>query len=295
MKQKILDHYLEFGLFTYPGLYEDYLKTLPDNPMDLGNLLRTNFIHRTTLAAGNVGTNKDMKYGDMTKVPWWRQAEDDNLPTTAAILAELFRRDSNGLTMERSVENKLVLTCRHVAILMASILKAKSIPARVRSGFGSYFEYTKDAWDHWITQYWNSLDNRWITIDVDGSWHKTGFDMYDIPEAKFDFAAEAWLNVRQSKADGNHFRNAGGPGARGLNAIVWELFYDFHCLMNNEIIYIHSPEFTASNNFKKLEENKLKEIDDLATLMQNPDDNFDKLQKIWDTKREYRLLKGGLL
>ncbi|RZP31377.1 hypothetical protein EXW68_09760, partial [Francisella tularensis subsp. mediasiatica] len=40
-------------------------------------LVRKNFIHRTTLAAGNTGTNADLKFGNMQKVPWWRQPEDD--------------------------------------------------------------------------------------------------------------------------------------------------------------------------------------------------------------------------
>lgn len=293
MNKMVLDHYLKYGLFTYPGLYEDYLKTLPDDIKELGELLRKNFLHRTTLDAGNIGTNYDMKYGDMTKMPWWRQAEDDNLTTAAAMLAEFLRRDQNGLTPERKVEDKLVLTCRYVAILMASILKAKGIPARVRSGFASYFERTKDAWDHWITQYWKESEQRWVTIDVDGSWHRTGFDMYDMPNEKFDYSADAWLDVRQGKRDGNHFRNAGGSD--GLVAISWELFYDFHCLMNNEILYVHVPEITLLSNFKNLDEKKLKEIDDLAILMQTPETNFDKLYHIWETNKEYRLLKGALL
>lgn len=293
MQKRILDHYLKYSTFTYPGLYEDYIKKLPDDVRELGLLLRKNVIHRTTLATGNVGTNADMKYGDMTKVPWWRQAEDDNLTTTTAMLAEFFHRDQNGLTMERKVDDKLVLTCRHIAILMASILKAKGIPARVRSGFAAYFEGMTDAWDHWITQYWNKLENRWVTMDVDGSWHKTGFDMYDIPDGKFDFSADTWLGVRQEKRDDKHFRNAGGFD--GLITIAWELFYDFHCLMNNEIIYPHHPKFTMLGNFKKLEEAKLKELDDFATLMQNPDENFNELYHIWETNKEYRLLKGALL
>lgn len=294
MKQEILAHYLKFGMFTYPGLYTEYLKTLPDDVQEIGLLLRKNFIHRTTLAAGNVGTNADLKYGDMTKLPWWRQAEDDNLPTAAAMLAEFFRRDPKGLTMERNVEDKLVLTCRYVSILMVAILKTKGIPARVRSGFAGYFEGAKDAWDHWITQYWKESEQRWVTIDVDGSWHQTGFDLYDIPEGKFDFSADTWLAVRQGKNDGRHFRNAGGP--RGSIAIAWELFYDFHCLMNNEIIYNHNPESTNTlAKFKKLDKNELKDIDNLATLLQNPDENFEQLHHVWETKKEYRLLKGALL
>ena len=130
-------------------------------------------------------------------------------------------------------------------------------------------------------------------MDVDGSWHRTGFDMYDIPNGKFDYPADAWLDVREAKRDGKHFRNAGGFD--GLVSIAWELFYDFHCLMNNEILYLHHPEMTMLGNFKNLDEDKLKEIDHLAALMQNPEENFDALHHMWETKKEYRLLKGALL
>lgn len=29
--------------------------------------------------------------------------------------------------------------------------------------------------------------------------------------------------------------------------------------------------------------------------MQNPDENFDELVKIWETEKDFRLLMGGLL
>src|SRR5260370_34201757 len=125
MNKKIVNHYLQYSQFTYPGLYEDYLKSLPGDIRKLGRLIRKQIIHRKTLAAGNTGTNADLKYGDMTKVPWWRQSEDDYFITATAITAELFRRDPKGFTLERKVEDKIVLTCRYVAVLVASILKVK--------------------------------------------------------------------------------------------------------------------------------------------------------------------------
>jgi hypothetical protein len=209
------------------------------------------------------------------------------------MFAELFRRDAKGLTMERRVEDKVVLTCRGVSILMAAILKSKGIPSRVRSGFAGYFEDTTVAWDHWITQYRDKKGERWVTMDVDGSLHRTGFDMYDIPEGKFDWSADVWLAVREDRKDGSYFNNAGG--FKGLVAIAWELFYDFHCLMNSEILYLHHPEMTILQNFDKNSKEELQEIDALATLMQEPDNNFDKLVEIWNTKKEFRLLKGASL
>ncbi len=290
----ILEFYLQYSQFTYPGLYEDYLKSLPDDIRELGLLVRKQLIHRTTLAAGNTGTNADLKYGDMTKVPWYRQAEDDYFPTAAAIIAELFRRDPNGFTLERATENKLVLTCRFTTLLVASILKAKGIPTRVRSGYAPYFPFEPGcSSDHWINEYWDKKENRWVIIDVDGSRADTGFDMYNLPKDAFDYPANAWLNVRTGKVKGDYFHNA--APAQGLKVVGWALFYDFHCLMNSEIIYLHNPAYLFFNKWDEASEKDLKELDKLATLMLDPDQNFEQLKTIWETDKKFRILKGGLL
>lgn len=299
MNNRIIDFYLQFSQFTNPGLYKDaLLKTLPDKIEDIGFLVRKNIIHRVTLKRGNIGSNADFRYGDMTKVPWFRQPEDDNFPTVLSILGELYRRDAKGLTLERKTEDKMILTCRFVAILTASLLKIKGIPARVRSGFAPYFNvssfFGKKSVDHWITQYWSKEKNRWVTVDVDGSIEGyLKFNPYDIPKDVFDFSADAWFNVRSGKIPEEYFYNAGGFS--GLVTVAWELFYDFHSLMNNEIIYFHHPEIAMLSNFKQITEKELIKIDDLASLMQDPDQNFDKLREIWETNKEFRLLKGGLL
>lgn len=285
-------------MYTNPGLYKNFLKNdLPEDVQKVGELVRKQIIHRTTLEAGNVGTNADKKFGDMTKVPWYQQPEDDILITASAMLAELYRRNEKGFIENRSEKDKLVLTCRFVAVLMASILKSKGIPCRVRAGHAPYFNMGslgKVSTDHWINQYWNSKKRRWITIDVDGSWSlNDNFNPYDVPERKFDFPADAWLNIRAKKDEPNRFYNANSE--RGAIVVLWSLFYDFHCLMNSEITYVHVPELATYAGFGKLSEKDLGEIDALARLMRNPDENFDKLQHVWNTSKQFRLLNGGLL
>ena len=298
MNDEILRHYLDFSMYTYPGLYLEKLKNeLPDEVREIGFLVRKNFIHRSTLSYGNFGTNADLKFGDMTEVPWWRQAEDDNFVTSGAMLTELYRRDTRGFVLDREVKNKLVLTCRYVAIMMASILKAKGIPVRVRSGFAPYFdngELGAVSTDHWIDEYWNKKENRWVTIDADGSLSlNDNFDPYDIPKGKFDFPADVWLSIRDKKISPWKFYNA--KPEWGAIAVLWALFYDFHCLMNNEIFYSHLPLFGRYEKFYSLTCMELEKIDRLALLMQQPDTNFDGLKKIWDTEKDFRLLTGGLL
>lgn len=286
MHALILEHYRTFSLFTNPGAYRSLLRDhLPDDIRRLGFLVRKQLIHRSVWQQGNTGTNADLKYGDMTKIPWYRQPEDETLPTAAAMLAELYRRDPRGIVVDRAEEHALLLTCRGVAILTASILKAKGHPARVRSGFAPYLHPSVSE-DHWVNQYWEEQQQRWITVDVDGSLEQRDFDPYDLPDGRFDFAADAWLKVREGSVDLASFLSA---AANGLTGLAWELFYDFHCLMNSEILYAHNAALVYEG-VERLSEEELQHIDRLARLMQHPDEHFDALYQLWESEKRFRLL-----
>lgn len=291
MNQKILNHFLQYSQFTYPGLYEKNLKSLHGDVKDLCLLLRKQLVHRVTLEQKKTGF--DATDDDIKRIPWFRQAEDDYFNTSLAILGELFRRDPRGIVPSRKPEDKLVLTCRHTTLLVASALKAKDIPCRVRSGYAPYFVEERGlSSDHWINEYWSNKENRWIIIDVDGSGHNTGFNMFDLPKDAFDYPAKAWLDVRSGKVDGDHFWNA--KPATGLKVVGWALFYDYHCLMKNEIPYIHNPDYLYFR-WDTLGKKDLGELDNLAKIMLYPDENFEKLVKIWNTNKKFRILAGGLL
>jgi hypothetical protein len=295
LSDALRQHYLSFSTYTYPGPYIDYIESeIPDDPRKFGPLLRRNIIHRVTLKNGNTGSNADLRYGDMRNVPWWRQAEDDVLVTTAAMISELFRRDHRGLVLDRKEADRLVVTCRYVAVLTAAILKSKGIPARVRSGFESYAVPTpRVSCDHWITQYWSDVADRWFSIDVDCCLEDLDFDPFDLPKDKFEFAADSWLRVRGGSVDLARFYNGGGY--TGLVILAWELLYDFHSLMNSEIYYLHTPAQLRIENFDKISKRQLSELDRLAELMLDPDQNYGALESIWQSDRELRLLTGGLL
>lgn len=299
MNKVVLNHYKQFGTYTYPGCYKDYLKgKLPNDIEKIGFLVRKNLIHRTTLAAGNRGTNRNLRFGDMKLVPWWRQPEDAVLVTASSMLAELFRRDTKGLTLIRKVENKLVLTCRYTSILVASILKSKGIPCRVRSGHAPYFnmgKLGKIATDHWINQYWSNQEKRWITIDVDGSLSISNkeIDPYNLQDAQFNFPARSWLDIRSGNINPNYFYNAGH--VFGAVTVLWALFYDFHSLMNNEIHYMHGHRLGEVGALNNAPEKELKKIDKLALLMLEPDKNFEEIKRLYSTDKNLRLLSGTLL
>ncbi|GHO89508.1 transglutaminase domain-containing protein [Dictyobacter formicarum] len=293
MQQNVFDHYRAFSQFTYPGLYQERLQhDLPTDIGQLGRLVKRQVIHSIALSLGREGAQINPVYGNIREVPWYRQGEDDYFPTAVAMLAELYHRDPRGFVPDRAVEDKLIVTCRFVAILMASILKTRGIPARVRAGYAPYIRPGADTIEvHWITQYWHAPLERWMTIDADTSLEHRPFDPFDMPPDTFGFAAKTWLAVREGRQNANAYTD---HGVSALENLATQVFFDFHCLMNNEIPYTQAPVFIAID-FNTVEEEKLRAIDALARLMLQPDENFARLQTIWETERDFRLLHGSLV
>lgn len=295
MEKEILEFYKKTSYFTDLGYYKDFAKKLPDDIKQLSILQRMQIIHPVAFRDKEIRNKKDCFWGDMTKVPISRlEYEDDIFPTAQSVIAELLRKNPN-YTTKREAKDKVHVTCRSQAILLASILKAKGIPARARSGFAEYIHYDGICYDHWITEYFDEKENRWRLVDADEHCpdHEMGFDLNDIPYDKFLFGANAYLGVRQNKYKPETILYSSDPPTLGLKASIRGLFYDFHSLMNDEIIFLHMPKYIQDKNFE-LSEEEYKELDNLANLMLNPNENFSKLQEIWNNTSKFRIMSGAL-
>lgn len=123
--------------------------------------------------------------------------------------------------------------------------------------------------------------------------HEMGFDLNDIPYDKFLFGSKAYLGLRENKYKNETILYASDPVTLGLKAAIRGLFYDFHSLMNNEIIFLHMPKYIQDKNVE-LSEDEYKELDNLAKLMLNPNENFCKLQEIWESNIKFRIMSGAL-
>lgn len=296
MQESILEHYKKTGTYTYAGAYGDYFRSLPEDVPALGKLVCGQVIHRVTLKEGNTNANSTFLYGDMDRYPWYRmRCEDDILLTAPALTAELFRLDERGFVKDRKTEDKIVVTCRYVSVLMSAILKAKGIPARSRAGFAPYFK-EGISMDHWINQYYSEKEKRWITFDADGFYEEGGMELsqYDMEEENFDWVAKAYLAVRRKETDGRQYLYADGLGTCSIPALVRYLVYDFHALMNQELTYTILPAF-MEGRLGELSETELQELDYLAELLLEPDKNFDKLCAFWNKERKYRILNSPLV
>ncbi len=301
MKEEILNFYKKTSLYTNLGLYKDFAINLPNDIKELCLLQRNQIIHPFDLCDEKMRNDPNSFYGDMTKVTKTSlNFENDLFPTAQSMLAELLRRNEN-YSKDRKIEDKIHVCCREQAILLASILKAKGFSARVRSGFATYCNLTnKEAGDHWICEYYNDQEKRWILVDADMYFdeetlleYHIDFNLLDIPRNKFIFGAEAYLGLRKGKYNANEIYYASSPKTIGIKAALHGLFYDFHSLMNDEIIFLHLPKYILDKNLN-LTEDELKELDDLANLMLEPDVNFFKLREIWNNNLKYRIMSGGL-
>ena len=63
--------------------------------------------------------------------------------------------------------------------------------------------------------------------------------------------------------------------------------------MNDEIIFLHMPKYIQDKKFE-LSEEEYKELDNLASLMLNLNENFSELQEIWNNMPKFRIMSGAL-
>lgn len=291
MKQEILQFYNNVSMYTNYGTYKEYFKSLPDDLEELTKLINIQYIHRVVLFRSYL---KNDKLKD--EYPWYDyRSHDDVLLTVPSITAELFRLDNRGFTNLRENKDKVIITCRYASILLASILKAKGYSARVRSGFGKYL-YEDRYIDHWIVEYYNEEENRWIFVDADviNSAKFKNYKNTDINRSYYFTAAQAWLAVRSGRENVDKFLH--GNYIKGLDMLARSLFYDFHSLMNDEISYLFFPTFIdEKKEFFTLGVDELKEFDDLATLMLNPDENFDELRYLFDNDKRFRAINTPIM
>jgi hypothetical protein len=131
---------------------------------------------------------------------------------------------------------KIPGTCRDFALMLCSILRQRSVPARVRCGFATYFTANPFE-DHWVCEYWNAGERRWALADaqIDELQRKhlrIDFDTTDLLPGRFFNAGQAWSMWRAGKAEAPAF---GHGEARGAWFLRVNLMRDQLALQKQEI------------------------------------------------------------
>ena len=271
---ELLDFYCQYSLFTDPGEYAYLYKNLPDSLPDLCRLIRSQFIH----AYAELSEYRE-------QIPQERWNEAINYPTVKSILEGLLSYDSSGLSLDRKPEDRLVLICRHNAILLASILKSRGIPARVRYGHATYLIPDFHT-SHAVCEVWNKNEKRWMLVDP-------SMDMVDFSREQFDISNEAWLQMQNGEIDPNLF---GIPSRyTGSVSIVSKVCGDLASILGSEnTIYQYPPILDyAFENDKQLTAEHIEILNRISELMKTINaENLSKLQDIYNNTPEIQITKS---
>jgi len=208
----MLDFYRTHSPWTDPGEHQVMFEGIPDDIPSIVESVQAVLIH-----GGLVWLYK--------LEPSEAQDNGFKIRRTDKLLRQINSLGKTGLGIHRPKEKRLLVNCRQFAVLTCSILRHKGIPARARAGYSLYTWGTGKYENHWICEYWNQNDQRWVRVDaqIDAqqkSLMRIDFDTLDMPKGKFVAAGEAWKGYRDGKVPLETF---GVGGKDGWNAIGWQM------------------------------------------------------------------------
>ncbi len=191
-----LDYYATPGVMTDLAPHAALVDELPRNVASLATIVSQLVMHRFWAQAYKtaIAPERDKEQG---------------IRSAAAMVQRIVDIDPRPLAAPRPPDARVVGICRHFATLLTAFLRHQGVPARARCGFATYFEQGKYV-DHWVTEYWNDVEQRWIMVDaqLDGvqvAAVKPDFDPLDVPRERFWVAGQAWQRIRRGDVDGNLF------------------------------------------------------------------------------------------
>ncbi len=269
--------YAEPGIITDAGSHTSLFFSLPEDVPTLCKVVQGLILHRDW--APYVGVNLD----DNRK-------QETNLRTVQRQLERILQIDDSPLNVKRQREKRIIGTCRDFSTFLVAIMRAKGIPARARCGFGAYFTPGRYE-DHWVVEYWNDQESRWIMVDaqIDGFQHaalKLDFDPLDMPPNRFFTAGKSWQMCRQGSADPEKF---GIFDMHGLWFIAGNVVRDLLSLNKMELlpwdVWPVMHRWGPENQFKQED---FLWLDRVADLTLSGNDSFQKVRTFYLAEEKLR-------
>jgi len=223
---ELLAYYTAPGPFTTLDPFAEQVDALPSDVGGIAKVVQGLLIHEALAPAYQVTLPPERR-------------EEKQLHSASAMLGCATRLDNRPLAERRPPDRRVVGVCRHFATLFAACLRRKGIPARARCGFANYFQPGKNV-DHWVGEYWNAVEQRWILVDaqvdeLQARIFKPDFHLLDVPRTRFLVAGDAWAMCRSGAADPMTF-GVGGTDNWGLIEVFGDLLLDLAALQNIELL-----------------------------------------------------------
>lgn len=270
-----LEYYATHSAMTDPGHHAASLRALPDDVGAITKVVQGLCIHDFVA---------EPMYG--FKVPASR-ADEIHTRGAETMIDRILAVDPRPLAEARPPERRLVSRCHLFALLFVSALRCKGIPARVRGGFGAYFNPPHFE-DHWIGEYWNEKDRRWVLADpqLDEIWMAAfghGFDPLDLSSKDFVTAPDAWRRCRKDGIDPALF-GISPVGLAGLWFVAGSLVRDLAGLNKVEMlpwdVWGAQPQLDARPGI-----DDLALFDEIADVTLDPEAHFDAIRSLYRDER----------
>lgn len=274
------EYYLGGGPMTAPGAHRAEISALPRDLAKLCEVVQGVLIHRDMAPfLYNLSLSTE-------------QRDDGNIRPIAQMLARIHELDSHPLTAARDPARRLPSVCRHFSLLLAGMLQEQGVPARPRCGFGAYFNKGKFE-DHWVCEYWNDSEKRWILVDaqidaLQKKQFKPDFSTLDVPRDRFIIAGDAWQRCRAGRAEANDFGLSMIPGLLGMWFIAGNVVRDLASL-NGRAMLPWDVWGLMEMKDEALTDEKKAILDRVAALTLAGDEAFSQLRQIYESDDRLRV------
>ena len=276
LASEIREYYTHPAKMTAPGMHPRALDGLPHDLKDLCDVVQGVLLHEHWAAANKV-----------TLTPA-RRAESQ-IRSASHMISQILSHDVRPIAQPRDLSKRVVGVCRHFTVLAAALLRHQGVPARARCGFGSYFNRGTFE-DHWVVEYWNETQNRWVLADAQIDALQTevlrpDFTPLDVPRDRFIIAGDAWQQCREDEADPATF---GIFDMRGMWFIAGNVLRDFAALNNMEMLP-WDVWGAMSATEKPLSSETVELVDHAARLTLDSDAHFSELRTVYGNDERVRV------
>jgi hypothetical protein len=272
--RSMLEYYTAQGKITGPGEYAYLYRGLPSDVEKLVETVQGVMIH--IFHAHRHGIELSEKRKKEVQI---RKVEE--------MLERIIELDSRPITQARNPEKRLVGNCRDYSVFICSLLRYTGVPARARCGFATYSpsEGGLTHGDHWICEYWNSSERRWVQIDaqidsLQKSAFRLKFNTLDMPQDKFLSGGEVWKLCRTGKLDPNL---CGIFDMKGWWFIADNVVRDLMALNKLEVLPWDGNEFMDGHHKKSLNSEEYTLLDKVAEIATAGDDLFSEVRSLYES------------
>jgi len=263
-----------------PGEFATRLDSLPGDPHRVCTIVSGLVLHPVLLARWHIQHPHAHEH-------------DAEIRPARELLRRIVDRDARPLDCARPYAQRIIGSCRHYALLAASIFRHHGVPSRLRVGFATYFVRGFYE-DHWLCEYWNG--NAWRLLDAElgeeaaATEYAINFEPWDVPRERFLTASETWYSLRQHAIDERACGVSFIPTIRGAWFVGASILRDLAALNRREMLpWDYWGMARAFGPGVTLPLATAARLDEIAAITTGPASDWQALRATYETAEDLRV------